>query len=64
MAELERVYAEQPTSQALLMKEVNTLPQEESIVEREVDELAIKRDKLTLSRAEFFMEETKFDAQI
>ena len=64
MAELERVYVEQATSQVLLMKEVNTPPQEESIVERGVDELAITRAKLTLSRAEFFMEEAKFNAQI
>ena len=45
------------------MKEVNTPSQEESIVEREVDELAITRAKFTLSRAEFLMEETKFNAQ-
>ena len=64
MAELEIVYSEQATSQVLFMKEVNTPPQVESIVEKELDELAIPRVKLTLSRAEFFMEETKFDAQI
>ena len=64
MAELERVYAEQATSQVLLMKEVNTLPQEESIVERRVDKLAITRAKLILCRVEFFVKETKFNAQI
>ena len=57
MAELERVYVEQATSQPLLMKEVNTPPQEKSTIEREVDELAITRAK-TQSRSEFFMEET------
>ena len=43
---------------------MNTHPQDESIVEREVDELAITRAKLTLSMAEFLMEETKFNAPI
>ena len=64
MAELERVYVEQATSQVLLMKEVNTPPQEESIIERGVDELAIIRARLALSKAELFMEETQFNAQI
>ena len=45
------------------MKEVNTPSQEESIVEREVDELAITRAIFTLSRAKFLMEEIKFNAQ-
>ena len=64
MAKLERVYDEQAISQVLLMEEVNTPPQEESIVEREVDELALTRAKLTLSRVELIMDETNFNAQI
>ena len=46
------------------MKEVDTPPQEEPIVERGVDELAITRARLEMSRAELFIEETKFNAQI
>ena len=64
MAKLERLHVECPTSQALLMKEVNTPPQEESIVERGVDELALTRAKLTLSRVELIMDEINFNAQI
>ena len=63
MAELERVCAEKESPRVPFMREVNTPPQEESIDEREVDELAITRAKLTFSRAEFLMEETKFNAQ-
>ena len=46
------------------MREVNTPPQEESIIERLVGELAITKAKLALSRAQFLIEETKFNAQI
>ena len=64
MAKLERLHAKCPTSQALLMEEVNTLPQEKLIVERGVDELALTRAKMTLSRAQLIMDETNFNAQI
>ena len=64
MAKLERVYAEQATSQVLHMMEVNTPPQEESIVEQGVDGLSLTRPKLTLSRVELIMDEIKFNAQI
>ena len=64
IAKLERVCAEQATPHVPFMREVNTLPQEESIGEREVDELAITRAKLTLSKVEFLMEETQLNAQI
>ena len=64
IAKLERLHVECPTSQALLMKEVNTPLQDESIVEKEVDKLALTMAKLTMSKAELIMDETKSNDQI
>ena len=63
MAKWRWAQGEFATSQAQFMEEVNQPPQEELILENEVDELVISMAELAKSRTELLMEETKVNVQ-
>ena len=63
MVEWRRAQAEFATSQAQFMEEVNQPPQEELILENEVNELTISMVELAKSRTKLLLDETKANVQ-